>query len=80
MFHKNEIGEVRKKEHNILFTFVLKERNFTEVYIRKKERKKERKLINPSPKSVRLPRWGVHRHRTGWRLFGVPFRSTLQTV
>jgi len=32
----------------------------------------------PSPKSVRL--WGVHRHRTGWRLVGVPFRSTLQTV
>jgi len=32
----------------------------------------------PSPKSVRL--WGVHRHRTGWHLVGVPFRSTLQTV
>jgi len=32
----------------------------------------------PSPKSVRL--WGVHRHRTGWRLVGVPFRSTHQTV
>ena len=32
----------------------------------------------PSPKSVRL--WGVHRHRTGWRLVGVPFWSTLQTV
>ena len=32
----------------------------------------------PSPKSVRL--WGVHRHRTGWRPIGVPFRSTLQTV
>jgi len=25
----------------------------------------------PSPKSVRL--WGVHRHRTGWCLVGVPF-------
>jgi len=32
----------------------------------------------PSPKSVRL--WGMHRHRIGWRLVGVPFRSTLQTV
>jgi len=32
----------------------------------------------PPPKSVRL--WGVHRHRTGWRLVGVPFRSTLSTV
>jgi len=32
----------------------------------------------PSPKSVHL--WGVHRHRTGWRLVGVPFRFTLQTV
>jgi len=32
----------------------------------------------PSPKSVRL--LGVHRHRTGWRLVGAPFRSTLQTV
>jgi len=32
----------------------------------------------PSPKSVRL--WGVHRHRTGWRLVVVPFQSTLQTV
>jgi len=32
----------------------------------------------PPPKSVRL--WGVHRHRTGWRLVGVPVRSTLQTV
>jgi len=32
----------------------------------------------PSPKSFRL--WGVHRYRTGWRLVGVPFRSTLQTV
>ena len=32
----------------------------------------------PSPRSVRL--WGVHRHRTGWLLVGVPFRSTLQTV
>jgi len=31
-----------------------------------------------SPKSVRL--LGVHRHRTGWRLVGAPFRSTLQTV
>ena len=28
----------------------------------------------PSPKSVCL--WGVHRHRTGWRLIGVPFRYT----
>jgi len=35
-------------------------------------------LLLPSPKSVCL--WGVHRHRTGWRLVGVPFRSTLQTV
>ena len=32
----------------------------------------------PSPKSVRL--WGVDRHRTGWRLVGVPFKSPLQTV
>jgi len=31
----------------------------------------------PSPKSVRL--WGVHWHRTGWRLVVVPFRSPLQT-
>jgi len=28
-----------------------------------------------SPKSVRL--WGVHRHRTGWRLVGVPFFDPL---
>jgi len=35
-------------------------------------------LLLPSPKSVRL--WGVHRHRTGWRLIDVPFRSTLQKV
>jgi len=27
--------------------------------------------ILPSPKNVRL--WGVHRHRTGWRLVGVHF-------
>jgi len=32
----------------------------------------------PSPKIVRL--WGVHWHRTGWQLSGVPFESTLQTV
>ena len=32
----------------------------------------------PSPKSVHL--WGVHRHCIGWRLVGVPFQSTLQTV
>ena len=35
-------------------------------------------LLHPSPKSVHL--WGVRRHRTGWRLAGVPLRSTLQTV
>jgi len=27
--------------------------------------------VLPLPKNVRL--WGVHRHRTGWRLVGVPF-------
>ena len=32
----------------------------------------------PSPKSTRL--WGVHRHRTGWRLVGRTLRFTLQTV
>ena len=31
-----------------------------------------------SPHSAHL--WGVQRHRTGRRLIGIPFRSTLQTV
>ena len=36
-------------------------------------------LLPSSPhQSFRL--WGVHRHRTGGRLVGVPFQSTLQTV
>jgi len=35
-------------------------------------------LLHPSPKSVRL--WGVHNHRTGWCLVGIPFQLTLQTV
>ena len=35
-------------------------------------------LSHPSPKSVRM--WGVHWHRTGWHLVGVPLKFTLQTV
>jgi len=32
----------------------------------------------PLPMSIRL--WGVRRHSTSWRLVGIPFWSTLQTV
>ena len=41
---------------------------------------KEPWLYPPPPLTKERSSVGVHRHRTGWRLAGVPVRSTLQTV